>query len=48
MHVGILLPDSKIIHASGHVRIDKIDHQGIYRADFAKYTHQTRIIKKML
>ena len=47
MHVGILLPDNNIIHASGHVRIDKIDHQGIYRADFAKYTHQTRIIKKM-
>lgn len=47
MHVGILLEDNKIIHASGHVRIDPIDHQGIYRTDMEKYTHQLRIIKKM-
>ena len=47
-HVGILLPESKIIHASGHVRIDKIDHQGIYREDWEKYTHNLRIIKKLI
>ena len=46
-HVGILLPNNKIIHASGHVRIDSIDHQGIYRADMSKYTHKLRIIKKL-
>lgn len=48
IHVGILLPENKIIHASGHVRIDKIDHQGIYRQDLEKYTHNLRIIKKLL
>ena len=26
MHVGIILRDSKIIHASGKVRIDTLDH----------------------
>ncbi len=47
-HVGILLEGNKIIHASGHVRIDKIDHQGIYREDWEKYTHNLRIIKKLI
>lgn len=47
-HVGILIGDGKIIHASGHVRVDKIDHQGIYREDFGRYTHKTRIIKSLI
>lgn len=46
-HVGIYLGNNQIIHASGHVRIDKIDHQGIYREDWGKYTHKTRIIKRL-
>ncbi|MGB1040200.1 MAG: NlpC/P60 family protein [Flavobacteriales bacterium] len=46
-HVGILLSGNKILHASGHVRIDSIDHQGIFRKDMDKYTHKLRIIKKM-
>ena len=47
-HVGVLLPDNKIIHASGHCRIDKIDHQGIFREDWGRYTHKTRIIKSVI
>lgn len=47
-HVGILIGDGKIIHAAGHVRIDKIDHQGIYREEWGRYTHKTRIIKTLL
>ena len=47
-HVGILLDNTSIIHASGIVRIDKIDHQGIYNADSKKYTHQLRVIKRLL
>lgn len=46
-HVGILIEGNKIIHASGKVRIDKIDHEGIYREDWEKYTHKLRIIKKL-
>lgn len=45
-HVGIVLNDSKIIHASGQVRIDLLDHQGIYNEDSKSYTHQLRIIKR--
>ncbi|NOR88170.1 MAG: hydrolase Nlp/P60, partial [Bacteroidales bacterium] len=47
-HVGIILADNEIIHASGKVRIDKIDHQGIYNIELGKYTHQLRLIKRML
>ncbi len=44
-HVGILLKDNKIIHASGKVRIDTIDHQGIFNAETKSYSHKLRLIK---
>jgi len=47
-HVGILLPEEKIIHASGHVRIDQVDHQGIFNKESGQYSHQLRLIKKIL
>lgn len=46
IHVGIMLGKDKIIHASGKVRIDSIDNQGIYNAELAKYTHNLRLIKR--
>lgn len=45
-HVGIILNEGKIIHASGQVRIDLIDHQGIYNEELKTYTHQLRTIKR--
>ncbi len=48
IHVGIMLEDNKIIHASGKVRIDKIDHQGIFNVDTGDYSHRLRLIKKIL
>ena len=48
VHVGILLENRKIIHASGKVRIDMIDHQGIYNNELKKYTHKLRLIKRIL
>jgi hypothetical protein len=47
-HVGIILAEHKIIHASGKVRIDNIDHYGIYNDELKKYTHKLRIIKRMI
>ena len=47
-HVGILMPENQIIHASGQVRIDKIDHYGIYNVDRKKYSHRLRVIKRVL
>ncbi len=48
IHVGILLGQGKIIHASGKVRIDRIDHQGIFNEETGKYSHKLRIIKRIL
>ena len=47
-HVGILLGNDRIIHASGKVRIDKIDYQGIVNTESKKYTHKLRLIKAIL
>ena len=47
-HTGIMLEDGKIIHASGKVRIDMIDHQGIYNAEMGQYTHAFRLIKRIV
>lgn len=45
-HVGIMLNNSQIIHASGRVKIDRIDNQGIFSSDLKKYSHKLRIIKR--
>nr|MBC7612643.1 C40 family peptidase [Pseudopedobacter sp.] len=47
-HVGIMLNNSQIIHASGRVKIDRIDNQGIFAAEQNKYTHNLRIIKRFV
>ncbi|NNF02016.1 MAG: C40 family peptidase, partial [Bacteroidia bacterium] len=48
MHVGILLNDDKIIHASGKVRIDRIDHHGIFNDDLKTYSHNLRLIRRVI
>ncbi|MEX6627259.1 C40 family peptidase [Tenacibaculum pacificus] len=45
-HVGIILKDNNIIHAHGKVRIDKLDHSGIYNVDTNNHTHKLRVIKR--
>ncbi len=47
-HVGILSAKNRIIHSSGQVRLDSIDHHGIFNAELRKYTHNLRIIKRIL
>jgi len=47
-HVGIILPDCHVIHASGKVRVDKLDHFGIFNRELNRYTHQLRIVKRLL
>lgn len=46
IHVGILLNQKEIIHASGQVRIDPIDDEGIYNKELKRYSHKLRIIKR--
>ncbi|MBG7629780.1 MAG: C40 family peptidase [Bacteroidetes bacterium] len=47
-HVGIVMNDNYIIHAHGKVRIDRIDHSGIFNVDSQKHTHKLRVIKKII
>lgn len=46
VHVGILLNNEQIIHASGKVRIDKIDKKGIINSETGKQTHQLEVIRR--
>ena len=46
-HVGILLAPDLIIHSSGQVRTDFIDHQGIYNSALGRYSHKLRLIKRL-
>jgi hypothetical protein len=48
IHVGIIMEDNYVIHASGKVRIDRLDHLGIYNAETNKHTHKLRVIKKII
>ncbi|MBB1194991.1 hydrolase Nlp/P60 [Flavobacterium sp. SOK18b] len=48
IHVGIIMDDNYIIHASGKVRIDRIDHLGIFNTETNKHTHKLRVIKKII
>ena len=47
-HVGIVLEDNYIIHAHGKVRIDRIDHTGIFNTENNQYSHKLRVIKKII
>lgn len=47
-HVGLLMPENKIIHCYGGVRIDKIDHYGIYDELRQVYSKRLRLIKRIL
>jgi len=47
-HVGIIDAKGLIIHSSGRVRFDKVDHNGIYNAELKKYTHSLRVIRNII
>ncbi|AZA48314.1 hydrolase Nlp/P60 [Chryseobacterium carnipullorum] len=48
IHVGIMLDNQRIIHASGKVRIDILDSTGIFNKEMNKHTHKLRVIKNLL
>jgi gamma-D-glutamyl-L-lysine dipeptidyl-peptidase len=45
-HVGIILGDNQIVHASGKVRIDPIDSNGITNAETGRQTHTMHSIRR--
>lgn len=48
IHVGLILKDNYIIHAHGKVRIDRLDHTGIFNTELKTYSHKLRVIKKII
>ena len=47
-HVGMILSQGLVIHSSGRVRIDSIDHQGIFKKEINAYSHRLRTIRRVL
>jgi gamma-D-glutamyl-L-lysine dipeptidyl-peptidase len=48
IHVGILINQHQIIHASGWVKIENVDSQGIISSQTGEYTHKLRMIKRLI
>lgn len=47
-HVGLIMDNNYVIHVDGKVRMDRLDHTGIFNADDGKYSYQLRVIKKII
>jgi len=47
-HVGIIIDQQTLIHASGYVRIDTLDQLGIYNKQRQEYTHKLVLIKRII
>ncbi|KAA1245988.1 C40 family peptidase [Aquimarina sp. RZ0] len=47
-HVGVIMKDNYIIHAHGKVRVDRLDHTGIFNNEKRAYTHKLRVIKRII
>jgi gamma-D-glutamyl-L-lysine dipeptidyl-peptidase len=48
VHVGIVLSENKIIHASGKVRVDGLTLQGIVNSDSKELTHTLSHLRRIL
>lgn len=47
-HVGILLGKDRIIHASGKVRVDHFNEEGILHGETKVYSHTTPSVRRIL
>jgi len=47
-HVGIIMKNNYIIHAHGCVRVDRLDHTGIFNTERNVHTHKLRVIKRIV
>jgi cell wall-associated NlpC family hydrolase len=48
VHVGIVMEDLFILHASGKIKMGRLDQEGIYDLKLKKYTHSLRTIKRII
>jgi hypothetical protein len=47
-HVGIVMGNERIIHASGQVRIDFLDQTGIFNKERNEHTHRLQAVKRLI
>lgn len=47
-HVGLIMDNNYVVHVNGKVRIDRLDHTGIFNTELGLYTHKLRVIKKVI
>ncbi len=48
VHVGICMGDGRIIHSSGEVRFDTLDHHGILVEKTSQYSHCLHSIRRVV
>lgn len=46
-HVGILMENGEVLHASGYVKKDKLDENGIYNEELSSYTHTLAAVRRI-
>ena len=44
----ICIGSGQIIHANGEVRMDQLDHKGIFKQDKNIYSHKLNVIKRII
>ena len=47
VHAGMVLDGGRVLHCSTNVRIDRLDHHGIYSIEKEAYTYKLRVIKRL-
>jgi hypothetical protein len=47
VHVALVMAEGCIIHASGSVRIDRLDSEGIFNCETNAYTHRLSQLKRL-
>lgn len=47
VHVGMMLDNERILHASGKIRIDYLDQTGIFNKERNEHTHRLQVIKRI-
>lgn len=48
VHTGLIVDQGRIIHAFGEVRVDLLDHEGIFNKYTRQYSHKLRVIKRFV
>ena len=48
VHVGMVMDEGHILHAHGEVRLDPLDHNGIFNRERQRYSHKLRLLKRLL